>query len=654
MIRYGSVCSGVEAASLAWRPLGWQCQFVAEIDKFPAAVLRERFPEVPNLGDMTKIKIEENDDTATSPICRANGPIDLLVGGTPCFVAGTMILTEQGYRPIEDIRVGDMVLTDKFRLRRVVRTGSKEADVVKVKIVGRPEIVCTPNHPFLVTSSKRDNRRKSPTYGRMVFGNMEYLPVGECNGMHASTLNACDVAIDIPVPNFPKFYNATARQTAQFIGWYLGDGYIRRFSGRNKKCVTLCLNEEKLARFADEFKDAIRYCVCDRVGKTLKVIVSNTAMADFLLEHFGEHAADKRIPPWCYADIHIASEIINGYMLTDGYTMDRFSGFTTVSPTLAYGMADLLGTTSISLHFPPQKRLLLGRIINQRPQFICKAWQRPRKLFPDGRGHCLARITSVEEMLETRTVFNIEVEEDHTYVAAGVFVHNCQSYSVAGKREGNRGVSGLSLDYIRLAYESHARWVVWENVPGVFSSTGGLDFAAFLSGLCGWEVTVPRGGWKNAGICANAPGCYGVAWRVLDAQYTRVPGFPRAIPQRRRRVFLVGYRGQPVGSPLDWQRAAEVLFDGESLSGDPPPRGKARKGTASSAEGCAGTPGRPWDASGVNPTLNQSNRKSGGIGASDQELFSQQGAGLVMDNKANPPPNSCGCARAARAAARDR
>ena len=55
-MRYGSVCSGIEAASVAWRPLGWKCAFVSEIEKFPAAVLAERFPDVPNLGDFTKIE----------------------------------------------------------------------------------------------------------------------------------------------------------------------------------------------------------------------------------------------------------------------------------------------------------------------------------------------------------------------------------------------------------------------------------------------------------------------------------------------------------------------------------------------------------------------------------------------------------------------
>ena len=69
---YGSVCSGVEAATLAWEPLGWKPLFFSEIEPFPSAVLRQRWPNVPNLGDFTKIKGENI------------GKIDLLTGGTPC------------------------------------------------------------------------------------------------------------------------------------------------------------------------------------------------------------------------------------------------------------------------------------------------------------------------------------------------------------------------------------------------------------------------------------------------------------------------------------------------------------------------------------------------------------------------------------------
>ncbi len=168
----------------------------------------------------------------------------------------------------------------------------------------------------------------------------------------------------------------------------------------------------------------------------------------------------------------------------------------------------------------------------------------------------------------------------------------CQSYSIAGLRKGLADPRGnLALEFVRLAYRTGARWTVWENVPGVLSSGAGGDFASLLSLLCGWEVPVPAGGWGRCGIVVNAPGCYGLAWRVLDAQYTRVPMFPRAIPQRRRRVFLVGYRGGAFGGPLDWMHPAAVLLDGEVREGDTPPRRAPAQGASTASAGGPEAPG---------------------------------------------------------------
>lgn len=130
----------------------------------------------------------------------------------------------------------------------------------------------------------------------------------------------------------------------------------------------------------------------------------------------------------------------------------------------------------------------------------------------------------------------------------------CQSFSVAGLRKGLADPRGnLMLTFGAIAGRYRPRWLVWENVPGVLSSNGGRDFGAFL-GMLG-ELG------------------YGFSYRVLDAQYVRTRHFPRAVPQRRRRVFVVGYLG-------DWRRAAAVLFDRESLSGHPPPHREAGKGFA--------------------------------------------------------------------------
>jgi len=76
MITYGSVCSGIEAASVAWDGLGWKAAWFAEIEKFPAAVLSHHYPDVPNLGDMTKIAAGVRAGSVPAPA--------VMVGGTPC------------------------------------------------------------------------------------------------------------------------------------------------------------------------------------------------------------------------------------------------------------------------------------------------------------------------------------------------------------------------------------------------------------------------------------------------------------------------------------------------------------------------------------------------------------------------------------------
>jgi DNA (cytosine-5)-methyltransferase 1 len=150
----------------------------------------------------------------------------------------------------------------------------------------------------------------------------------------------------------------------------------------------------------------------------------------------------------------------------------------------------------------------------------------------------------------------------------------CQDYSVAGLRLGMAGSRGrLTLTYVGIAARYKPRWIVWENVPGVLTSNGGRDFARFLGDLAGVAVTVPEGGWKSAGIVAGIGEGYGLAYRVLDAQYCRASGYRYAVPQRRRRVFVVGYSG-------NWRRAAAVLFDAQSLRGDPPPRREKGQGVA--------------------------------------------------------------------------
>ena len=146
----------------------------------------------------------------------------------------------------------------------------------------------------------------------------------------------------------------------------------------------------------------------------------------------------------------------------------------------------------------------------------------------------------------------------------------CQDVSVAGKRKGMAEGSGtrssLAFHFARLCRELQPRWVVWENVPGVLTSNGGRDFAHFV---------------RSIGECG-----YSLAYRTLDAQWVRVDGLPRAVPQRRRRVWLVGMR--TLGHTGDgWRAPAEILFEPQGVRGDTPPCRVTGEGFTSPAQGGA-------------------------------------------------------------------
>lgn len=173
----------------------------------------------------------------------------------------------------------------------------------------------------------------------------------------------------------------------------------------------------------------------------------------------------------------------------------------------------------------------------------------------------------------------------------------CQSFSVAGKREGLAGASGLMFEYIRAVRELRPRWFVWENVPGAFTSERGEAYRQLLSEM-------------------DALG-YGLAWRVLDAQFF-------GVAQRRERVFLVGT-----------MRCAEVLFERESLSWNHQSSRQKRQalteeaqervGEADHDSGCL-NPGetqsrRVYPASGVYPTLSTREKS----GQNQESVFTQFG-----------------------------
>lgn len=304
--------------------------------------------------------------------------------------------------------------------------------------------------------------------------------------------------------------------------------------------------------------------------------------------------------------------LFDGYLESDGCILSNGKKTTSISLPLTTGMKILasgLGkASSVTYSMPKRKSCVIeGRIVNEHGFYSQTYYNNSRSalISKDGFWGLVRKKLPGRKNIR---VYNLEVEDDHSYVAAGIAVHNCQSFSVAGKREGLAGASGLMFEYIRAVRELRPRWFVWENVPGAFTSERGEAYRQLLSEM-------------------DALG-YGLAWRVLDAQFF-------GVAQRRERVFLVGSLGT--------MRCAEVLFERESLSWDHQSSRQKRQalteeaqervGKADHDSGCL-NPGetqsrRVYPTSGVYPTL--STRENSG--QSQESVFLCQTAQTGSNGK---------------------
>lgn len=532
-VKYVSIFSGIEAATVAWQPLGWEPLAFSEIDPFPSTVLQHHYPDIPNLGDITKID--------WNPY---KGQADLVVGGSPCFPAGTLILTSEHLKPIEEIKVGDMVLTHRNRWRRVTATGSKIADTIVLRGNGVSSLECTPNHPFYA----RTRVHRESGYGYEY--KQEWIPATDMVGRQWLNMNAATEPL--PVPALPDGVSLT-EPFLRLIGTWLSLG-----------------QSSSLPAFRFDSRSINRW----------------------VMKQFG--GKEKHIPSWVYGlSENLRISLLEGYfqrMDSVRYAqpcsgMQLLVGMKILAAGAGY-RSSILYEENPSIHSTGTYRIKFNTSPIDSDDF-------------DDDGYW-GRVNEKTVGRSNVLVYNLEVEDDHSYVAAGIAVHNCQSFSVAGKREGLAGASGLMFEYIRAVRELRPRWFVWENVPGAFTSERGEAYRQLLSEM-------------------DALG-YGLAWRVLDAQFF-------GVAQRRERVFLVGSLGT--------MRCAEVLFERESLSWDHQSSRQKRQalteeaqervGEADHDSGCL-NPGetqsrRVYPTSGVYPTLSTREKS----GQNQESVFTQFG-----------------------------
>ena len=323
------------------------------------------------------------------------------------------------------------------------------------------------------------------------------------------------------------------------VGRWLGDGWLRdsqrsgRPAGQTWGVVVIYESTDKADRLFAAVQNVVDHVTVEYTRTCVKAKLYSKPFARWLSTHFGKYSYGKTLPGWVYGmPIEYRQALFDGLMDSDGYKFKESAyRLTTVSKKLAHSvrlLAETLGySTTVYFDKRPEQKVIEGRVINQRDSYMVEM-RLPihhREIRQDK--HTWYPVRSITAIEGSKRVYNLTVENDNSYVADGIVVHNCQDVSVAGKQAGlhDGKRSSLFFEAIRIIKEmrsatngKYPRFAVFENVPGLFSTAKGADFRAVLQafvGICDDSAVVPeppKGKWLHAGEILGDH--YSVAWRV--------------------------------------------------------------------------------------------------------------------------------------------
>ncbi len=346
-----------------------------------------------------------------------------------CFPAGTFVLTRSGFRPIESVQVGDFVYTHRGRWRRVTAVMKREvASVYRVKVVGLPLVYATPEHPFLAYRIQRKWDSTKRGYCRSVAEGPSWRTVEELaqKGNDSSSISWWVVS-----PSFRGRFKPYFSGTFWWVvGRYVANGWIQDYP-RYCYGVAISIIKAEAKEFEKRLQEVgLRYSRAE--GQTVvEFTVRSRWFTRFMLK-FGQRSHEKRIPGFIF---ELADCDLNAFL--DGYLSDyRRRGvvrINTASKALALSLYLLfmrrLGVPPHCMKgYIPPRTAIKGRVINQQDFWVVslpKTNKTQRLVF---NGEVLSQVKAVE-FVGYYPVYNLSVEEDESYVAEGLVVHNCQPVS---------------------------------------------------------------------------------------------------------------------------------------------------------------------------------------------------------------------------------
>lgn len=469
----------------------------------------------------------------------------------PCFTADSLVFTSNGYKPITEIQVGDMVLTHDNTYQKVVNVFDNGVKpTLKINAMAVDEINCTHNHKFYVRSMSRVGHKQE-----RVFSSPFWKPACEL-----TKKDYLGVAINqnsiIPKWDGINFTWADGRKTRHknqlqslmcyydfwwIIGSYIGDGWCRKQGG-----IIISCSPKKLTALTEKLDNLFNYTII-KERTAYKVHIPIKELSAFV-KQFGNRAIGKHLTDTIF-DLprELLKGFLDGYMSADGCKINGCNKLTSISRELIYGTAQCVAKVyrtpyRIYRTKRPKTTVIENRVVHQHDTYelVWKDEKRKQdKAFYED-GYIWFPIQKITEN-GNQKVYDIEVENCHSFTVQNTIVHNCQDLSTAGKchgmEKGSGTRSGLLWEVERILDELAngggclPQMLLMENVPEVIGSKNIKSFSEWLHKLesLGYKCYYKCLNAKNYGIPQNRNRCFMVS--ILgDYDYD----FPQEVPLSKK------------------------------------------------------------------------------------------------------------------------
>lgn len=476
-----------------------------------------------NLGDIKKI------DEKTFPEC------DFLTYSFPCFTKDTLVLTDMGYKNINDINIGDNVLTHTNTYKPVINKFIQGKKEIWTIVCGSVDVIeTTENHRFFVKSlTNKPNEKK--VYSDPHWKECKDLDKTDYLGIAINTNSIIPKWDGITIPytdnRKDRFKNdlSILMDNGDFwwvIGRYIGDGWERHQGG-----IIICCsnkNDDELDLILSKLKSINLNYVVVKERTSYKIHISKKEIGVFVSQ-FGKYAHGKKLTNTILdLPINLLEQFIIGYHSADGNIMKNTKRhrISSVSRELIYGVGQCVAKVynipySIYKHTGPNKYMIEDREVNQRPSYtLTYSFTDPNKkrAFYEN-GYIWTPISQVINTTNFDDVYDIEVDTDHSFTANGCIAHNCQDISISGIQKGIKvGTrSGLLYEVERIVEYNKPKFLLMENVKNLVSNNHIQPFKEYINKL------------ESLG--------YGNSWMVIN-------GADYGCPQNRERVFMFSVLGE--------------------------------------------------------------------------------------------------------------